>query len=288
MVRAVGCPITPEADETVPLRGGRSVAGVWITTSLPMWALTALSLVLFSGCAVATRLLARRALPSAERARAATVAGPLMPALGAVFALLAALSLAGAAGELRATEDQGSAEAAEASRLAWSATGPGIDTAALQRALSEYLQTTRAREWGNPDQGGDARTLDALAELERRTRAVAGAPGISTPHATELLNSLDGLTSARRQRLAASSHDLPVLYIAVVGLAGLALVANASMLTVNDARRLAYLPAGLIAVVGVAMALLLAIGSPFDGAFIASGYPIDQVIADLDAGRFHA
>ena len=259
-----------------------------MVSSLPMWALTALSLVVFSGCAVGMRLLTRRFLPEAERTRAAAVAGPLMPALGAVFALLAALSLAGAAGELRATEDQGSAEAAQASRLAWGATGPGIDTGALQRALSRYLQTTRTQEWGSPDQGGDPETLNALAELERRTRAGAATPGISAPHATELLDSLDGLTSARRQRLAASHHDLPVLYIAVVGLAGLALVANASMLTVNDTRRLTYLPAGLIAVVGVAMALLLAIGSPFEGGFIASGYPIDQVIADLQAGRFRA
>jgi hypothetical protein len=127
-----------------------------------------------------------------------------------------------------------------------------------------------------------------LAELERRTRAGAASPDIAPPHATELLDALDGLTSARRQRLAASHHDLPVLYVAVVGLAGLALIANASMLTLNDSRRLTYLPVGLIAVVGLAMALLVAIGSPFEGAFVASGYPIDQVIADLQSGKFRA
>jgi hypothetical protein len=51
---------------------------------------------------------------------------------------------------------------------------------------------------------------------------------------------------------------------------------------------LGFLPAGLVAVVGLAIALLLAIGSPFRGPFIASGYPIDQVMVDLQAGRFHA
>lgn len=253
-----------------------------------MWALTAIWLVVCVACAVGTRLLMRRALPAAERTRAAAIAGPLMPALGAVFALLAALSLAGAASELRATEDHVSAEAAEASRLAWNATGPGVDTAALQEALVTYLQTTRAKEWSRPDEGSDSETLNALSELERRTRASAAAPDISTPHATELLDSLDGLTLARRQRLADSQHDLPFLYIAVVAVAGLALIANASVLTHNDSRRLAYLPAGLVAVVGLAIALLLAIGSPFNGAFIASGYPIDQVIVDLQSGKFQA
>jgi hypothetical protein len=253
-----------------------------------MWALTVIWLAVCVACAVGTRLLTRRALPEAERTRAAAIAGPLMPALGAAFALLAALSLAGAASELRATEDQVSAEAAEASRLAWSATGPGMDTAALHGALVTYLQATRAREWSRPDEDSDAETLNALSELERRTRASAAAPDISTPHASELLASLDGLTSARRQRLAASQHDLPFLYIAVVAVAGLALIANASVLTHNDTRRLAYLPAGLIAVVGLAIALLLAIGSPFNGAFIASGYPIDKVIVDLQSGLFKA
>jgi hypothetical protein len=211
-----------------------------------------------------------------------------MPALGAAFALLAALSLAGTASELRATEDQVSGEAAEASRLAWSATGPGVDTAGLHAALLKYLQTTRATEWSSPDEGGDEEALSVLAELERRVREGAAAPDITAPHATELLSSLDGITSARRQRLAASHHDLPVFYIAVVAVAGLALIANASALTLNDSRRLSYLPAGLVAVVGLALALLLAIGGPFNGAFVASGDPIDEVIADLESGLFRA
>jgi hypothetical protein len=258
-----------------------------VLASLPMWALTAIWLVVCGAWAVGTRRLMRRTLTEAERTRAATIAAPLMPALGAAFALLAALSLAGTAGELRATEDQVSGEAAEASRLAWSTTGSGMDTAGLQAALLRYLRTTRADEWSSPGDGGDTQTRSALAELERRTRASAAASDITTSHATELLNSLDGITLARRQRLAASHHDLPVFYIAVVAVAGLALISNATALALNDTRRLlTFLPAGLVAVVGLAMALLLAIGSPFSGAFVASGDPIDQVIADLQSGLF--
>jgi hypothetical protein len=251
-----------------------------------MWALTALWLVICGAWALGTGRLMRRALTEAERTRAAVIAGPLMPALGAAFALLAALSLAGTASELRATEDQVSQEAAEASRLAWSATGEGMDTAGLQDALATYLQTTRATEWSSPDEGGDEETLSALVELQRRARAAAAASDITAPHASELLDSLDGITLARRQRLASSHHDLPAFYIAVVAVAGLALLLNAAALTLNDTRRLTYLPAGLVAVVGLAMALLLAIGSPFSGPFVASGDPIDQVVADLRSGLF--
>ena len=259
-----------------------------VLASLPLWALTAICLVICGAWAVLTRRFMRRGLTEAERTRAAIIAGPLMPALGAAFALLAALSLAGTASELRATEDQVSEEAAQASRLAWSTTGPGMDTAGLQAALVAYLQSTRDSEWSSPDEGGDQETLGFLAELERRTRESASASDITTAHATELLSSLDGMTLARRQRLASSHHDLPGFYIAVVALAGLALVANASALTLNDTRRLTYLPVGLVAVVGLALALLLAIGSPFSGAFVASGSPIDQVIVDIESGLFQA
>lgn len=254
--------------------------------SLPIWALTAAWLVVYAAWAFGVRRLMRRSLSEAERTRAATIAGPLMPALGAAFALLAALSLAGTASELRATEDEVSTEAAQASRLAWSATGPGIDTAGVQEALAGYLQSTRDDEWSDPDEGGNEETRVVLAELERRTRADAAATDIPTPHATELLNALDGITSARRERLASAHHDLPLFYLAVVAVAGLALIANSSALTLNDTRRLALLPTGLVAVVALSMALLLAIGNPFSGSFVASGDPIDQVVADIRAGLF--
>jgi hypothetical protein len=73
-----------------------------------------------------------------------------------------------------------------------------------------------------------------------------------------------------------------------VALAGPALIANSSALALNDGRRLAVMPVGLVAVVGVSIARLFAIGSPFRGAFVASHYPIDQVVADLQTGGFHA
>jgi Protein of unknown function (DUF4239) len=261
---------------------------VQLLASWPTWALAALWLVICGACAVGARLLFRRMIPAGDRTRAGAIAGPLMPALGAVFALLAALSLAGVASELRATEDQVSGEAAAASRLAWSATSLGTDTARVHAALLTYLRATSANEWRSPDQRGDTETLDALAELERRTRTSAAAPGTSSPQATELLASLDELTTARRQRLADAHHDLPALYVAVVALAGLALIANSSALALDDGRRVAHLPAGLVAVVGLAIALLFALSGPFSGGFVVSHYPIDQIIVDLRAGEFQA
>jgi hypothetical protein len=55
-----------------------------------------------------------------------------MPALGAIFALLMGLTLASEAGFLASARGIVSSEAADAFRLAWAATSPGVDSAPIQ------------------------------------------------------------------------------------------------------------------------------------------------------------
>ena len=83
--------------------------------------------------------------------------------------MLTAITLSSEAGYLKSAQDLVSAEAASASRLAWSATSPGVDSAPIQDALLDYLQVTVADEW-NGDRaarGTDAPTMQAIAVLER-------------------------------------------------------------------------------------------------------------------------
>ena len=254
--------------------------------SLPTLMLVVTWLAVCGAGAVGTRWLLQRVIPEDQRHQAGTVAAPLMPALGAAFALLAALSLAGEAAQLRSAEDQASQEAAAASRLAWGSTSPGFDRVPVQAALQTYLEATSSREWESPPVGGHESALAALADLERAVRADAARTGVGSAQAGELLASLDALTSARRQRLANAHHGLPDFYVAVVALSGLALIANSSALALAAGRRVAYLPAGLVLVVGLALALLFAISGPFRGGFVVSRYPIDQVVADLHADVF--
>ena len=72
-----------------------------------------------------------------------------------------------------------------------------------------------------------------------------------------------------------------------LAVSGAALILNASVLTLRGDRRSATLVGGLVVVVGLSMALLFAIGTPWRGAVVVSGQPIDQVIRDLQSGYFH-
>jgi hypothetical protein len=262
---------------------------VWLT-SQSFVALVLGCLALAALVAVGSRLAARALLPSAEREGSHAIAAPLMPALGAAFAILAALTLANEAGYFTSAQGIVSNEAADASRLAWAATTPGVHGTAIQTALSNYLIATRSHEWhgSNASTGADPATSAALATLEQAVRAQAVRTALGTPTSTELLGALDSLTSDRRARLAAASKELPGLYVITLTLSAVALIANASALTIRTRPRAALLISGLVAVIGLSIALLFALGTPWRGPIVVSGHPLDAVIHDLADGYFRS
>jgi len=256
----------------------------WLVDGSP-WLVLGACLLVCGVLAVGFRIVLRRHLGD-DLAAAHPVAAPLMPALGAVFALLAATTIGAEASLYRSAGDDVSAEAAAASRLGWAATSPGVDADAIHQDLVRYLETTRRTEWRAGDRDGTAATMAALGRLERTVRTEAASKDLGSAQAGELLTSMDAMTSLRRQRLAHATNRLPDGYLLVVLVSGLALVANAAALAVDKARRVALLTGGLVAVVALALALLIAISSPFAGGFIVSGGPIDAVVANLRSGVF--
>jgi hypothetical protein len=260
---------------------------VWLTSqSLPTLVLGCLALAVL--VAVASRLALRALIPASEREGSSAIAGPLMPALGAAFAILAAITLANEAGYLTSAQGIVSNEAADASRLAWAATTPGLQGTTIQSDLGRYLVAIRKYEWHgrNVGSGNDPATSSAVAVLEQAVRRQADRSVIGTPASTELLSALDALTNDRRARLAAASKELPGLYVLTLALTAIALIANASALTIRSGRRSALLIWGLVSVIGLSMALLFALGTPWRGPITVSGHPIDLVIRDLANSYF--
>ncbi|WP_351237442.1 hypothetical protein [Streptomyces sp. NPDC002133] len=259
----------------------------WLT-SLPAVVLVVSWLFLALLVAAVARVGVRALVPVAEQDRVPQIAMPLMPTLGAAFAIFAALTLASEAGYLRAAEGLVSDEAAAASRLAWAATSPHVRSEPIHAALQDYLQTARVREWeaAAAASGGDAATAHAIARLERSVRTEAARPELGSPASTELLVSLDSVTSSRRARLAAASRDLPTLYVVTLVATGLALIVNAGALVFRSSLRTSLLVGGIASVVGLSLGLLFALSAPWSGPFIVSGHPLDAVVEDLRSGFF--
>jgi hypothetical protein len=258
----------------------------WLT-SLPAGLLVVGCLAIAVSIAFGARAAVGALVPISEHDLVPRVASPLMPALGAAFGVLVALTLAGEAGYLKSAQDVVASEAAAASRLAWAATSPGVRSDPIHDALGEYLEATRAREWrGARAAVGDPGVGAAVARLERVVRAEAARAELGTPASTELLASLDAVTSNRRQRVAAASRQIPVLYVITLVVGGVALIANAGALGLGSSTRTTLLVMGLTIVVGLSLALVLSLVSPWRGPLVVSGHPIDAVVADLRAGFF--
>ncbi len=262
----------------------------WLA-SLPFGVMVVGWLALALAVAGVSRIAIRALVPPTERDQVTAISAPLMSALGATFAVLMALTLASEATHLRSAQDIVSTEAEQASRLAWAATSPGIgsaETTRIQSALARYLRWTRSHEWrGSGDsERTDPTTTRALATLERTVRVEAARPALGTPTSNELLAALDSLTTARRQRLAAASQTLPLLYVITLVASGVALIVNGGALTFQSSVRTSLLVAGLAAVVGVSVALLCALSAPWDGPLIVSGGPIDAIVRDIHVGFF--
>jgi hypothetical protein len=261
----------------------------WLT-SQSVWVLLVGCVGVFSLMAVGSSLAVRAFIPPHDRDAAHAIAAALMTAFAAAFAILAGLTLSNEAGYLTSAQTIVSNEASDASRLAWAATSPGVDTAEIHTALLRYLEATRTYEWhgNNAAVGQDPSTDRALANLERVVRAQAALPSLGTPASNELLSSLDSLTSDRRDRLAAAARQLPGLYVITLFLIGVALILNASVLAMRTRLRGAISVGALAIVAGLTMALLFALGTPWRGAIVVSGQPIDAVIHDLRTGYFTA
>jgi hypothetical protein len=259
----------------------------WLT-SLPAAVLVVGWLLVAVLVAVAGRVGVRALVPAGEQDRVQLIAAPLMPTLGAAFAIFAALSLASEAGYLRTAEGLVSDEAASASRLAWAATSPGAQSQPIQAALLDYLETTRAREWQGAAaaSGADPATGRAIARLEQSVRFEAARPELGTSASTELLVSLDSVTNARRARVAAASREVPALYLVTLVVSGLALIVNAGALVFRSSLRTSLLVVGVASVVGLSLALLFSLSAPWRGPLIVSGHPLDAIIRDLESGFF--
>ena len=119
-------------------------------------------------------------------------------------------------------------------------------------------------------------------------RREAARPELGTPVSTELLASLDAVTTARRDRIAAASRRHP----------GAVRRHPARERTRADRQRrgpdrpqrrpTSLLVVGLATVVGLSLALLFSLSGPWRGPLMVSGQPDDAIIRDLETGFFDA
>jgi len=224
-------------------------------------------------------------IPAQDQADLGTIAGPLMGALGALFAFLTAFVITTEWGQHREAEHTVGMEADACVRLAWISQSPGCDGAAIRRDLAGYLGSVLNEEWpALADGGGCEATHDRMSELQYRVRGVAAEPNVPASVSNDLTTAADAVAVTRAERLNAAARDLPTPLFLLAFLSGVVLTLNAIVLALHLDHALAI--AGIVALIPLDLALLLAIAMPIKGDLLVEGHALVRVLDNLTRGRY--
>lgn len=252
-----------------------------------VWALFGIFLAWFAAWSVAVFLVLDAVITGGRQEEMATVAAPLMPAIGTLFAFLTAFVIATEWTQHRDAERNVVLEAGAALRFALACRWPTFDGSAPLRRLVDYLDAVVTAEWpslveGRGEEGAGAR----LAEFEHSAReAVSRAPQLPAPVVAELLQSADAVALARAERVQMARRELPPALFVLTFISGVVLNLDAISLALQHETLLGIVIGGLVLVIALDLALVVAIGAPFRGSLRVDARPVvdvrDRVAGDL-------
>jgi hypothetical protein len=205
-----------------------------------------------------------------------------------LFALLTAFVITTQWNRSRTAEQIVGTEADACARLALASQSPGVDGARIRRLLVSYLESVLDDEWDTlrHEHAGSPSTADALSRLEQDARARATASHVSTAVATDLLAAAEGVAVSRRDRLHLAGHGLPAPLFILVFVSGVVLCLNAISMTAGLDDWVVLVIGGLIVLIALDLALVVAISDPYRGPMGVVPSPIERVLVDIRSERF--
>jgi hypothetical protein len=253
----------------------------------PSAALFGMFLGWFTAWTVAVYLVLDAVIGAQDQADLGAIAGSLMGALGALFAFLTAFVITIQWGQHRETEHTVGMEADACVRLAWISQSPGCDGATIRRDLAAYVHSVLKEEWPALESGaGCEATHDHMSTLQYRVRGIAAEAGVPTSVSNDLATAADAIAVTRAERLNAAARDLPTPLFLLAFLSGVVLALNATVLALHLDHAYGLAIGGVVALIPLDLALLLAIAMPFQGDLRVEGRALGRVLDNLRAGRY--
>lgn len=223
----------------------------------------------------------------------ATAAGRLMPAFGILFAFLTGFVISNQWTRSRDAETTAGHESDACLRLALASESPSLNGSRMRARLIAYLEAVLDVEWTHQSEvrmpgewWGTEKARESLLRLERDVRADATNHGVHPAMTLDVLDAAQGLAVARRGRLALTGHGVPAPLFLLVFVSGVALCLNAIAVVIGTHGPVSVALAGLVVLVALDLALIVAISDPFRGPMRVVPARLEAVCADLRSGRF--
>ena len=251
-------------------------------------ALFGMFLLWFVGWTAVVYLMLDAIVADEHQAGLADISGPLMTAFGALFAFLTAFVITIEWNQHRDIEQIVGQEADACVRLIWASRSPGCDGPGTRAALLRYLRSVRREEWPTLATGSDGcrQTHDLMTTLQEHVREMAADPDVHEFAAEELIKAADKMAVTRADRLNAAGHDLPTPLFLLAFLAGIMLTLNSVALSLHLERGYSIVIGGLVILIAMDLALLVALSAPFSGALRVHGRPLARVLDNREAGDY--
>ena len=258
-------------------------------SSLPGIAILVICLLGAFGFALLVALLLRRYLPESSRADATYITSNYMGACGTFFAILTAFLISSEYATLKSAQSYVGQEVAAATQLASaSATLPPPDADRIQDQMVVYLTSLPGAEWSSLSnkKPEDSPSGQYLSDLQQQVYTLSERKYPSTAALSSMAGGIEEMTQARRQRLVIGSSSLPLPLLLLCIVAGAVLIVNALIHVVKAGTKYSFLATGLVLLVALDMAAILAIEDPFQGPFRANSAPIEKLVDELQEGRY--
>ena len=258
-------------------------------SALPGMAILLICLLGAFGFAWLVAVLLRRYLPESSRADATYIAGKYMTAFGSLFAFLTGFLINSEYATLKSAQSYVGQEVAAATQLASaSATLPPPDADRIQDQMVVYLTSLPGAEWSSlsnkkPEESPSGQYL---SDLQQQVYTLSERKYPSTAALSSMAGGIEEMTQARRQRLVIGSSSLPLPLLLLCLVAGAALIVNALVTVVRAGTKYSLVATGLILLVALDTAAILAITGPFQGPFRAKSAPIEKLVQEIQDGRY--
>ena len=189
----------------------------YFLSSLELWQLALIVVVLPTAAAMAAQLLIRKWVGADKLAKNNEIAGFKFATVGVIYAVLLAFVVIAVWEKFSEAQSAVTEEAGAVAALHHFSEGKEPETVAMQAALGKYLQAAIDDEWPAMSRQGESPATDhALDGLYRAATGLNRSGVMGTASMAEVFRLVDEVTAARRTRLHLATGLVPnVIWIAL-------------------------------------------------------------------------
>ncbi len=254
----------------------------YFLSSLPLWQLILLIVMVPTAIAMAAQLLIRKWAGVDKLAKNNEIAGFKFATVGVIYAVLLAFVVIAVWEKFSEAQSAVTEEAGAIGALHHFTEGKEPETAAVQAALVQYLEAAIHDEWPAMGREGESPTTDhALDSLYQAVIALNRAGSMGNASMAEIFRLVDEVTAARRVRLHLATGLVPnVIWIALF-MGALLTVGFALFFGSENPVAQVSMTGVLSVLVTTGLVVILSIDHPFTGPVYIHPEPLNSVLAEI-------